>query len=129
MNFLRKKFDASPEFARAAPYIGFVMVTFLQGALGPAAPYWVYLLKTIGGAWIIWEMRPFVEEMRWRVSWEAVVVGVAVCAMWIGLDGHYPRLAEPKAGWNPGAQFGQNSAAAWWVIAVRIVGDSMVVTP
>src|SRR5258707_1896995 len=124
MNFLRKKFDASPEFARAAPYIGFVMVTFLQGALGPAAPYWVYLLKTIGGAWIIWEMRPFVEEMRWRVSWEAVVVGVAVCAMWIGLDGPDPLLAEPNAACNPRAQFGQKSAAAWALLAVRSAGSS-----
>src|SRR5258707_13695580 len=113
MNFLRKKFDASPEFARAAPYIGFVMVTFLQGALGPAAPYWVYLLKTIGGAWIIWEMRPFVEEMRWRVSWEAVGVGGAVCAMWIVLDGHYPRLSGPEADATPGAPLGQNAARGW----------------
>ena len=96
------KFAGSPEYARVAPFAIFVVLTALQGQLGEDSRYWLYLLKTLVGAWLIWEMRPFVEEMRWKISWEAVVVGVAVFAIWVGLDGLYPRLSEPGAGWNPG---------------------------
>jgi CAAX prenyl protease-like protein len=74
-------------------------------------------------------MRPFVEEMRWKISWEAVVVGVGVFAIWVGLDGLYPRFSELDAGWNPNKQFGEGSALAWLYVAVRIGGSSIVVPP
>ena len=75
--FLRKPFAASPPFVRVAPFVIFLALTFCQGQFGEASRYWFYLAKTLAGAWLIWEMRPFVSEMRWAVSWEAVVVGVA----------------------------------------------------
>jgi len=52
-----------------------------------------------------------------------------VFAVWVGLDGLYPRLSELDAGWNPQKQFGPNSAAAWACIGIRIVGSSVVVPP
>src|SRR5262249_31686396 len=129
MSSVGKKFEASPELARIGPFVVFVGLTALQGRLGEDSRYWLYLLKTLAGVWLIWEMRPFVEEMRWKISWEAVVVGVAVCAIWIGLDGHYPRLAKLDEGWNPHRQYGQGSALAWLYIVVRIAGSSIVVPP
>jgi uncharacterized protein len=129
MTFLRRKFEGSPEYARVAPFVAFVVLTALQGQLGEDSRYWLYLMKTALGAWLIWEMRPFVEEMRWKISWEAVVVGVAVFAIWVGLDGLYPRLSELDAGWNPHKQFGQASAMAWFYIVVRIAGSSIIVPP
>ena len=129
MNYLRRKFEGSPEYARIAPFVIFVVLTALQGQLGKGSEYWLYLLKTVVGAWLIWEMRPFVEEMRWKVSWEAVVVGVAVVAVWVGLDGHYPRLSELGEGWNPFKQYGAGSATAWMYVMVRIGGSSLVVPP
>ena len=129
MNYLRRKFEGSPEYARIAPFVIFVVLTALQGQLGKGSEYWLYLLKTVVGAWLIWEMRPFVEEMRWKVSWEAVVIGVAVFAVWVGLDGHYPRLSELGEGWNPFKQYGAGSATAWMYVMVRIGGSSLVVPP
>ena len=129
MNYLRRKFEGSPEYARIAPFVIFVVLTALQGQLGKGSEYWLYLLKTVVGAWLIWEMRPFVTEMRWKVSWEAVVVGVAVFAVWVGLDGHYPRLSELGEGWNPFKQYGAGSATAWMYVMVRIGGSSLVVPP
>jgi hypothetical protein len=126
MSFLRQKFAASPEYARILPFGIFVALTYAQGHLGPGSTYWVYLLKTLVGAWLIWESRKFVEEMRWALSWEAVVVGVAVCAVWIGLDGLYPRLAKPEASWDPGSLWGE---PAWIWNAVRLIGSSVVVPP
>jgi CAAX prenyl protease-like protein len=129
MQFLHQKFKASPEYPRILPFAVFVVLTFGQGQFGPSSVYWMYLVKTVVGAWLIWESRPYVQEMRWAISWEAVAVGIAIAVAWIGLDGLYPRLAKPEAQWNPFQQFGQGSAAAWFYVAVRVVGSSVVVPP
>jgi CAAX prenyl protease-like protein len=131
MNLLCKKFEGSPEYARVVPLVVFAGLTALEGRLGRGSEYWVYLLKTFVGAWMICEMRPCLEEMRWKISWEAVAVGAAVFAVWVGLDGCYPRLAKVEAGvgWNPHQQFGQGSAMAWLFIVTRIAGSTLVVPP
>ena len=130
MTFLRRKFEGSPEYARVAPFVIFVALTALQGHLGEDSRYWIYLLKTLVGAWLIWEMRPFVLEMRWKLSWEAVLVGVAIFAVWAGLDGWYPRLSEvTEPGWNPHLRYGEGSALAWLYVVTRIAGSSLVVPP
>lgn len=129
MNLLREKFRVSPIVVRVAPFAIFVALTFAQGQMGEASAYWFYLAKTIAGAWLIWEMRPFVSEMRWTVSWEAIAMGVAVCVMWVGIDGLYPKLMSGGTLWNPREQFGADSALAWLFIAVRILGSTFVVPP
>jgi CAAX protease family protein len=143
MGPLFKKLEVSPLWVRVAPFAVFVALTFCQGKFGEASRYWIYLAKTIVGAWLIWMVRPLITEMRWKFSWEAVAVGVAVFVMWVGMDRLYPNLdrllsyiglAKPKSGaelasewWNPHAQFGQATALAWIFSAVRIVGSSIVV--
>jgi len=129
MQSLRQKFEASPEYARVLPFAVFVILTMGQGHLGPSSTYWVYLLKTLVGAWLIWEARAYVQEMRWNLSWEAVFVGVAICAVWVGLDGLYPRLAKPETLWDPNTLFGSGSAPAWFFNLVRLIGSSVVVPP
>lgn len=137
---LRTKFENSPVAARVVPFAVFIFLTFAQNECGETARYWIYFLKSVLGAWLIWETWPFVKEMRANISWEAVAVGVGVCVMWIGLDGLYPGMTElsqklgmskppayPVQPWNPHAQFGQNSEWAWFFIGVRILGSALVV--
>jgi hypothetical protein len=138
---LRKTFQNSPAVARVAPFVVFLLLTYCQGKFGEESRYWFYFAKTLVGAWLVWEMRAVVTELRWAWSWEAVVVGVGVCVMWVGVDGFYPKLGElsakvglSKSGaasmalpWNPHAQFGDGAALAWFFIAVRILGSSLVV--
>jgi len=139
---LRKPFAASPLLVRVAPFVIFLALTFCQGQFGEASRYWFYLAKTLVGAWLIWEMRPFVSEMRWAMSWEAVVVGVAVFAAWVGISGEWTTQnslwvklgishAAPKAAplWNPNDQFDSGSALAWLFIATRILGSTFIVPP
>jgi CAAX prenyl protease-like protein len=139
---LRKFFASSPVAARVAPFIIFVLLTAAQGKFGAQSAYWFYLVKTIIGAWLIFEMRPFVPEMRWAISWEAIVAGVAVFILWIGLDPFYPTQSElfAKLGftktfgnqlsvWNPNVQLGNNSFAAWFFISIHILGMTLVVPP
>jgi CAAX prenyl protease-like protein len=152
MNPLFKKLESSPLLARAVPFVVFVALTFCQGQFGEAARYWFYVAKTIVGAWLVWTVRPLVGELRWEFSWEAVVAGVTVFGVWVGLDGLYPSVdqmiqryicpllndigldswcPDPKGGvpWNPHEAFGQGSTLAWMFIIVRIFGSTIVVPP
>jgi len=152
MNTLFKKLEASPLLARAVPFVVFVGLTFCQGQFGEASRYWFYVAKTIVGACLIWMVWPLVGEMRWKLSWEAVVAGVMVFGVWVGLDGLYPSIdqivqryvcpllkgiglnswcPDPKAAvpWNPHEVFGTGSALAWMFIVVRILGSAIVVPP
>ncbi len=129
MSFLCQPLGRSPEYARLGPMVVFCALTALQGRLGPGSEYWVYLFKTVVGAWMVWDLRPCLEEMRWKLSLEAVVAGVGVFAIWVGLDGHYPRLAALPAGWDPLGHFGKGSGLGWLFVGVRMAGSSLVVPP
>jgi uncharacterized protein len=139
---LRKLFANSPIAARVAPFLVFLVLTFCQGKFGAASAYWFYFAKTIVGAWLVLEMRPFASEMRWALSWEAIFVGVAIFAIWVGLDRFYPKPDEiiAKLGLsrffgtvatnsNPNLVFGENSTSAWFFIVVHILGMTLVVPP
>jgi CAAX prenyl protease-like protein len=129
MTQLREKFAASPAYARVAPFIIFLGLTYLQNAFGEGGRYWFYLWKSLAGAWLLWEMRPYVAEMKPAFSWEALVVGVGVCVMWVGVSGWYPKFGEPPKPWNPHVQFGQGAGMAWFFILVHLLGSSLVVPP
>jgi hypothetical protein len=149
-----KKIQESPALVRVAPFILFLVFTSLQGHWGEASRYWLYIAKTIVGIGLVWFMRPFVTEMRWAFSWEAVVVGIGVFVVWVGLDGFYPSLdqliqhyvcpmlkslglqswcphpdAANKPPWNPLVQFGPGTPLAWVFIIGRILGSTFIVPP
>jgi uncharacterized protein len=137
---LRKYLSTSPALVRAAPFVIFVLLTSAQGLLGPASAYWLYLIKTLVGLWMIFEIWPFITEMRWSVSWEVIVVGIAVFAVWVGISGEWTTQnslwvklglshpsTKPAPLWNPEAQFGPG--LAWFFIAVRILGSTLIVPP
>lgn len=129
MRFFTKSLAGSPAAARVAPFLVFLALTTCQGQFGPASAYWFYFAKTIVGIWLLWEIKPLIGEMRWAFSWEAIVVGVGVCAIWVGLDPFYPHLMKNAVAWNPNAQFGENSALAWVMIVMRLLGSTFIVPP
>jgi uncharacterized protein len=132
MKFLREQILASPVRARFVPYLVILLLTFFQDSFTGPLRYWLYLFKMLVGLWCVWQMRRMVQEMRWAFSWEAVVAGVGVCVIWVGLDPHYPKFELLfKAGdpWNPFKQFGEASATGWFFVAVRTVGSALVVPP
>ena len=146
------KFIQSPALVRFVPFAIFIVLTSLQEKFGETGRYWIYLAKTLAGAGMLLAVWRHIEELKWRFSWAAVVAGVAVFAVWVGLDGLYPRTdalyagqicpllqkigltkecAAPAAGavWNPNETFGSGSLLAIFFIVVRIVGSSLVVPP
>ena len=126
---LLEKFLAKPATARVAPFVVFLALTCCQGKFGAASACWLYFAKTLVGAWLVWEMRPAVSEMRWAFSWEAVVIGIGIFVVWVGLDPFYPKFSAAGATGNPNSQFGEHSALAWFFIAVHILGMTFVVPP
>jgi hypothetical protein len=139
---LPEKFRNHPTALRLLPFVIFVLLTAAQGEFGAASAYWFYLAKTLAGAAIIFALRPFIAEMRWAFSWEAVAVGVGIFLLWIGVSGEWTTqnslwvklgFTHPSgkiaAVWNPNQQFGDGSALAWLFIVVRILGSTFVVPP
>src|SRR5690349_20123844 len=137
-NSVPMQWRTSPTLVRVVPFLLFVGLTALQGQWSEASRYWIYVLKTFIGVGLIWMTWPWISEMRCRFSLDAVVVGIAVFALWVGLDGCYPPLdtlikrlvspvaaplglanwcaapAAPPRPWNPHYQFG---APVAWTIA------------
>ncbi len=143
MNSLLADVRKSPLLARVVPFVVFLVLTSFQGSFGEAGRYWMYLAKTLVGAWLLWELRGVLMEMKWAVSWEAVAVGVLVFVIWVGLDPYYPGqdalwfklgfgkdpTKDPATPWNPFAQFGEASLLGWFFVLVRTLGSSLVVPP
>lgn len=123
------KIVASPVLVRVLPFALFAGLTLVQGRFGEVSQYWIYALKTVLAAWILWIFRTHIKEMRWAFSWEAAAVGVAIFVAWVGLDGYYPLLADRESGFNPPRTFGEGSALAFLFIGVRTLGSSLVVPP
>jgi CAAX prenyl protease-like protein len=123
------KIFASPILVRVIPFGVLATLTIFQGWLGDTSQYWIYALKIVVGVWLLWLVRPHVKELRWKLSWEGILVGVAVFAAWVGLDGHYPMIAERTESFNPALTYGTGSVLALVFTAVRIVGSSLVVPP
>jgi membrane protease YdiL (CAAX protease family) len=152
LRWLGKYFSTSPLLARVVPFVVIVLLTSCQGALGEDSRYWFYLAKTLVGAWLIWEVFPYVPEMRWTFSWTAVAVGVGVFALWVGISGTWAtqNTLWPKLGldtlwvklglshgsaavaarpWNPLAEFGGPTLLARFFIVTRILGSTWIVPP
>jgi CAAX prenyl protease-like protein len=123
------KILVSPVLVRVLPFALFAFLTLLQGRFGDGSQYWIYALKTVLGAWMLWIVWPQVKEMRWAVSWEAGAIGIFVFLAWVGLDGHYPLISARKGTFNPVRAYGPGSAFALFFICVRTVGCSLVVPP
>src|SRR5688572_16001993 len=86
------KLTQSPALIRVAPFAVFIGLMIFQDRFGESGRYWIYLAKTLAAAATLLIVFRHIEELEWRFSWEAVVVGVGVFAFWIGLNGHYPPL-------------------------------------
>ncbi len=128
---------SSPTLVRVVPFAIFLGLTFLQDKFGDAARYWIYLAKTLVGAAMLAVVWRHIRELEWRFSWEAMVVGIAVFVLWVGLDDliatfgwpAYPKLGPARTLWNPNDAFGAGSSLAWFFIFTRIAGSTLVVPP
>ncbi len=117
----------SPIAVRIVPFAVFAGLTMLQGQFGETGQYWIYALKTVLAAYLLWIMRRHVQELKWKLSWEAVAVGVFVFIAWVGLDGLYPTFSQRQGLFNPMKTYGQGAYLGVLFIGVRIAGSTLIV--
>ena len=133
------------EIPRVAPFALFLIIGSAQGNYFPGSEYWLYAAKTVMSAALLYYWRGLITEMRWSFSVSGVVAGIAIAALWIGLDGVIPSLdtiwyaarklatgqAAPPATedviWDPVRFFAGQPALGWGFVAVRVFGRSLVV--
>ena len=137
MNLIPARVRASPALVRVFPFVLFIALTALQPYAGETGQYWIYLLKTVVAGAILWSSRSLLPEMRWKLTWEALVVGVIVFLVWIKLGdiirasgfGSFGEWRISGKAWNPAAHYGSHSPMAGFFLAVRVVGSVLVVPP
>lgn len=140
----------SPALARALPFLVFIGLSLFQDSAGEAGRYWIYLAKAVVTAIIVFLVRGRIEELQVNFSFPAILVGIAVFGIWIGIDGYYPSTDEIYGGficpllqklgwvkscrgaaatppWNPNVPFGSGSGLAIFFLAVRVTSASLLV--
>ena len=131
------KITQSPALVRVVPFAIFLALTFLQDRFGEQPRYWIYVAKSVVGAVLLVLIWRHVAELEWRFSWEAIVAGVGVFVVWVGLDALIVRLGLPPfhnlkvshGAWNPYEAFGAGSSLAMFFVVARIAGSTLVVPP
>jgi len=137
MNLIPARIRASPALVRVFPFVLFIALTALQPYIGDPARYWLYLVKTVLAGAILWNSRSLIPEMRWKLSWEGLLVGAAVFVLWVKLGDVVRALGLGSFGewrikdtlWNPPAHYGSSSVIAAFFLAVRVLGSALVVPP
>ena len=127
MNALTSKLQASPLLARVLPFVVFLALTSCQGSLGTESHFWVYLAKCVVGVWLIRVTWPLVSEMRWVISFEALLAGTLVFILWVTLDVPYTKFSQPDDSWNLQKQFAAAPVMVWVFAGVRIAGSTLLV--
>ncbi len=93
-----------------------------RAASGPFE--WLYPLRFLAAAAVLWHFRRQYKDLDWRFGWFAAAIGVAVFALWMGLE----RLGPAEA--VNGISVGLASLPAWqrigW-LTFRILGAVVTV--
>ena len=117
----------APMGPRVLPFLVFTLMTSLPTQLYPGDLFWNYALKTLlVGGLLVW-LRPWLPEMKWAVSPEALGVGLGVAVLWIFLDARMNTHPKPEDVWNPVAFFKEAPWIGWGLVAIRVLGRSIVV--
>jgi hypothetical protein len=107
------------------PFALFALLTYAPELPG-VSQTWAYPIKTVVvGLVLIWLWKTFRQEIWPKMDWLAILAGIVVFILWIGLEGLYPFLGKP-AGFNPYA-LTDTLAGAWVLILFRILGAAVVV--
>jgi CAAX prenyl protease-like protein len=122
-----------PLLAYVVPMAAFLALTAVEGMLptgagGGPSPLWyplAYTLKVAIVGALAWACRSSWRDLAPRPSpgvlAVAIALGLAVAAVWVGLDGHFPvpRFLGTRTAFDPNVL---PPAARWAFLAVRFVG-------
>jgi len=121
--------------ARIMPFLAFMLLLGLRGALGDAGlasldPRWVYGLSVaVVGGLLAWYWRGYGELARQNLPTASetllsIGLGLAVFSLWIRLDAPWMMLGEATATFHP---VDANGELLWPLIVVRWLGAALLV--
>jgi CAAX prenyl protease-like protein len=128
---------AADVFPYLVPIFAYVALSALENYLpragGAPSPVWypiAYTAKLVVVSFLAWWYRSTWRDLRpapsYRTLGLAVITGLLVCAIWIGLDGRYPmfRFLGTRVGFGADAL---EPVARWAFIAFRMLGLVLLV--
>lgn len=107
--------------ALLVPFIVMMMMMVVSQAFTLDLDY-LYPLKIAAAGLALWWFRSVYLGYDWSISWVAVLIGVAVFAIWIALE---PTPTTPSPVESGLAELSSAAALAW--ITIRVLGSVLVV--
>lgn len=112
----------NPTAAYLAPFLAILASGMLSRAASGSFE-WLYPLRFLAAAVMLWMFRRKYKELNWRFGWPAVATGGAVFLAWIGLD----RFGGMQPLGMPGALSGSAApVAAVWILC-RVLAATLTV--
>ena len=111
-----------PTAAYLGPFLAIVAASMVTGAVSGGFD-WLYPVRVIACAVVLWTFRSVYTEMRWNLSWQAIAIGAATFIIWIALT---PAGANEKDVWPATLGAIHPMWAGIW-LAVRVIGYGMTV--
>ncbi len=111
--------DATPAYL--VPFLVVVACAMITGVFA-AGIDWLYPVRVVAAAWMLWLFRRNYANLGWTISWRAIGIGCVTFAIWIALVPSGP-AGQPLPAALQSVPFAW--AAAW--LALRIVGYTVTV--
>ena len=105
-----------------APFVVVLATAMVTGAFSSGID-WLYPLRVVAGAWVLWTFRRHYMHLGWSLSWRAVAIGVVTFGTWLVL---VPAGPTARDGWPAALNAAPIHWAAAWLL-FRIVGYTIVV--
>jgi exosortase E/protease (VPEID-CTERM system) len=113
---------ATATTAYLGPFAAITATAMLTGAVS-AGFDWLYPLRVLAAAAVLWRFRHSYAGLTWSWSWPACAIGVAAFVMWLAL---LPSTANAKDLWPAALSSVPVYGAALW-LALRAIGYVVVV--
>jgi exosortase E/protease (VPEID-CTERM system) len=108
--------------AYLAPFVVVLATAMVTGAFSSGLD-WLYPLRVVAAAWVLWIFRRHYTHLGWSLSWQAVAIGIVTFGAWVVL---VPASPTPRDGWPAALQAAPIHWATAWLL-FRVVGYTITV--
>ena len=108
--------------AYLAPFVVVLATGMVTGTFSSGLD-WLYPLRVVAAAWVLWIFRRHYTHLGWSLSWRAVAIGIVTFGTWLVL---VPGGPTARDGWPDALQAAPFHWAAAWLL-FRVVGYTITV--
>jgi exosortase E/protease (VPEID-CTERM system) len=108
--------------AYLAPFMAVLAIGMITGAFSSGLD-WLYPLRVLAAAWVLWIFRRSYTHLGWTLSWKAIAIGVGTFAIWIAM---VPAGPTARDQWPAALDAAPMHLAAAWLL-FKVVGFTITV--